>query len=497
MANFHSPRTFYVNLAAICLITLVAISSMITPVAGEEPVAKPSKMNVLFIAVDDLRPELNCYGCTHIRSPHIDALAASGMMFERAYCMVPVCGASRASLMTGIRPSRHRFVNYLTRADKDAPDIVALNAHFRNNGYHTISNGKIFHHRDDCLPGWSEEPWRPRIGGYQLAESRELATKNAQLPGRRRRGPPYEAAPADDNDYPDGRTATKSIEDLKRLSTTQQPFFLAVGFLKPHLPFVAPQKYWDMYDRRNIKLPRNYRIPKDAPRQAIHNSGELRAYAGIPPKGLLDDEMARALIHGYYACVSFVDAQVGRVLDALDALGLAKNTIVILWGDHGWNLGDHTMWCKHCCFESSMRVPLIVRAPQLPTAAKSAALVEFIDIYPSLCELTGIDPPTHLEGTSFVPLLKNPDAPWKQVAIGRFHAGDTICTDRFRFTEYSAASGKLEASMLYDHQLDPLENVNISEQADSAAQVQQLTRQLHSGMGRDDDLISSSKHPEK
>ncbi len=446
-----------------------------------------SRPNVLFIAVDDLRPELQCYGQQQIHSPNIDGLAAGGILFERSYCMVPTCGASRASLMTGLRPSRNRFVSYLTRADQDAPGVTTLNTHFKTQGYETVSLGKVFHHRNDSLAGWSKPPWRPTAQSYQLAENRKLQSR-AGNQGKKLRGPAFESAESDDEVYADGMIATQAIEELERLAGADDPFFLAVGFLKPHLPFVAPKKYWDLYDPAKIELPENYRRPTDAPDEAIHSSGELRAYHGIPAKGPVSEETARNLIHGYYACVSFTDAQVGRVLDELKRLGLAENTIVVLWGDHGWNLGDHTLWCKHSCFESSMHAPLIVRAPGIAGGKKTRGLTEFIDIYPSLCELAGLPKPDHLHGESFVSLLREPQQSWKTEAIGRFQNGDTIRTDRFRFSQYSTKDGRPTARMLYDHLNDPLENANLSETSANQQNVKLLKQQLDSKMGRDADL---------
>ena len=443
--------------------------------------SEPARPNVLFIAVDDLRPELGCYGKSHIKSPNIDKLAASGFVFERAYCMVPTCGASRASLMTSIRPARDRFVTYTAKAQEDAPGIMTLNTHFKNHGYHTISNGKIFHFREDNAQGWSEAPWRPKGGGgWRLEASRELAKTNP-----RNRGPAFESADASDTEYGDGMLAEKAVADLRRLKGESEPFFLAVGFLKPHLPFVAPKRYWDLYDADLIDLPDNYHPPKNAPNEAIHTSGELRSYAGVPPEGKVSDQLARNLIHGYYACVSFTDAQIGKVLDELDVLGLTENTIVILWGDHGWNLAEHTLWCKHSCFETSMHAPLIIRAPGVTTAGqRTKALTEFIDIYPSLSELAGLPLPAHLQGTSFVPILKNPKTQGKPSAIGRYKKGDTIRTDRFRFSEYTNAEGSFISRMLYNHQSDPAEDLNIADIPEQSAEVERLTAELHKGMGR-------------
>lgn len=435
--------------------------------------------NVLFIAVDDLRPELGCYGNPHIHSPNIDRLASQGTVFERAYCMVPTCGASRAALMTSIRPAPKRFVTHLASAEEEVPNITTLNTHFKNAGYTTISNGKIFHHPSDNAKGWTEAPWRPKAPTYKLPES--IAASKTTPKGR---GPAYESADVKDDFYADGKLANKTIEDLRRLKQQDEPFFLAVGFFKPHLPFVAPTKYWDLYEPNTISLPETYHRPQNAPDEAIHNSGELRAYAGIPKKGPVSDETALNMIRGYYACVSYTDANIGKLLDELDRLELADNTIVVLWGDHGWNLGEHTLWCKHSCFETSMHAPLIVKVPGKYAGQKTPALTEFVDIYPSLCELCGLETPEHCQGESFVRLLKDPSAEGKPFAIGRFGAGDTIRTDKFRYTEYSAKQQPPHAKMLYDHQKDPQEDTNIVGRPKLGETVEELSEQLNTNKGK-------------
>lgn len=440
---------------------------------------KPGKPNVLFIAVDDLRPELACYGQDHIVSPHIDRLAAGGVVFNRAYCQSPVCGASRASLLSGIRATRDRsFKGYLHHADKDWGAPLSLPKHFRRHGYYTISNGKVYHHRDDGAGSWSEEAWRPRGEwggrGYLTKENMAIARE-----AERGLGPAYECADVADSDYADGTTADKAISDLRRLKSMDKPFFLATGFVKPHLPFNAPKKYWDLYDRDEVNLADNPFRPKDAPDAAIHNWGELRAYHGIPKKGPLSEEMARTLVHGYYACTSYTDAQIGRVLDELDRLGLSDDTIVVLWGDHGWNLGEHTLWCKHCHFQTSLRAPLIVRVPWIKAGLKTNALTEFVDIYPTLCELAGLSIPEHTEGRSFVPLMKDPNRPWKEAIYSRFHKGDSVRTERYCYTEWTGNDGKTYARMLYDQQLDPDENTNISARPENAELVKRLSKELH------------------
>lgn len=458
-----------------------ALTTPVTPAVAPAKTSKPNKPNVLFIAVDDLRPQLGCYGHKQMISPNIDRLASQGVLFRRCYCQVPVCGASRASLLTGVRPTRDRFVSYSTWQDRDLPGAVSLPMHFRNHGYHTASRGKVYHHQADGKGSWSEPPWRPQSRpqdnwrNYLHPDSIAAARENKGA------GPAYEAADVPDNAYYDGQFADKAIADLQRLKEMDKPFFLAVGFLKPHLPFNAPTKYWNRYPREEIDLADNPFRPKGAPDAALHNWGELRAYWGIPKKGPLPDDLARTLIHGYYACVSYTDAQIGRVLDELERLQLRANTVVVLWGDHGWNLGEHGLWCKHCNFDTSLHSPLIVSAPGIAGGTKTNALAEFVDIYPSLCELCDLPVPGHLEGASFVPLMEDPDRPWKKAAFSRFYAGDSVKTDRYRYTEWRGKNGKVYARMLYDHETDPMENVNIAEYTEHKNRVAQMSAMIQRG----------------
>ncbi|MDA0816250.1 MAG: sulfatase [Planctomycetota bacterium] len=450
--------------------------------------AEPTRPHVLFIAVDDLRPQLGCYGQSQMQTPNFDALAARSVLFERAFCMVPTCGASRASLLSGIRPAPRRFVSHTARADEDVPHATTLNTHFKNNGYTTISLGKVFHFPADNLEGWSEKPWRPSGSGYQNTALQEeaMAEHRAKYPGRTKvRGMAYEAFDAPDEAYPDHETASKAIAYLEQFADQDEPFFLAVGFQKPHLPFCAPQSYWDLYDADKIELPANSGPPTDAPEGAVHTSGELRAYSGIPPEGPVSDETARNLIHGYYACVSFIDAQLGRLMTQLEASGLAENTIVVIWGDHGWQLGEHGMWNKHSCFETSMHAPLMIAAPGI-AAGRTASLTEFIDIYPTLCDLSSLEKPEHLEGVSLMPWLNDPATPGKLLAVGRFGPGDTIRTDFFRYSEYrkNHGAGDLTGTMLYDHRSDPGENQNVVAKPAYADDASALSRDLNRVTGR-------------
>jgi len=431
------------------------------------------KPNVLFIAVDDLRPELHCYGKTHIHSPNLDRLAASGTLFERAYCMVPTCGASRASLMTGLRPKPDRFTSHKTIAADDAPGIVTLNTHFKRQGYETVSLGKVFHTVSDNVKGWSKPPWKSKASVFKLSASYDLAKQS-----KHNRGPPTESAEVAEAEYADGDTAAKALLELQAFKQNEAPFFLAVGFVKPHLPFVAPKKYWDLYNPATIDLPDNYHPPENVPPDALHSSGELRKYATVPENGPVSDAMAKDMIHGYYACVSFIDAQIGKLLAELDRLELADNTIVVVWGDHGWNLGEHTLWCKHSCFETSLHAPLIVRAPGVSKAGgRVPALTEFIDIYPTLCALADLPLPKHLQGKSFVAQLEDPDTPGKSVAVSRYKNGDSVRNNHYRFTDYTQKAGA-PIPMLYNHRTDADENVNIAGEEKEAARVQRLRERL-------------------
>lgn len=313
-----------------------------------------------------------------------------------------------------------------------------------------------------------------------------MAEHRAKYPGRTKvRGMAYEAFDAPDEAYPDHETASKAIAYLEQFADQDEPFFLAVGFQKPHLPFCAPQSYWDLYDADKIELPANSGPPTDAPEGAVHTSGELRAYSGIPPKGPVSDETARNLIHGYYACVSFIDAQLGRLMTQLEASGLAENTIVVIWGDHGWQLGEHGMWNKHSCFETSMHAPLMIAAPGI-AAGRTASLTEFIDIYPTLCDLSSLEKPEHLEGVSLMPWLNDPATPGKLLAVGRFGPGDTIRTDFFRYSEYrkNHGAGDLTGTMLYDHRSDPGENQNVVAKPAYADDASALSRDLNRVTGR-------------
>lgn len=467
------------NKVTTCLLMGLTVGNIVNISAQQEEIPN-KKHNVLFIAVDDLRPSLGCYGQQHIHSPNIDRLAESGLTFTRAYCNVPVCGASRASLLSGLRPNRDRFVNFSCRQDEDVPGIVSLPMHFRNNGYYTMSLGKIYHHSNDGKGSWSENPWSPRTDvAYILPESLEQLIPHANSPGSFR-GPAFEAPDAPDHVYRDGMLANEAVTRMRELKNSGQPFFLAVGFWKPHLPFNAPKKYWDLYDFDKIELPDNMNKPKDAPDAAMHNFGELRNYSDVPRQGPLDEVYMRKLIHGYYASVSYVDAQIGKVLDELENLGLEENTIVILWGDHGYFLAEHGLWCKHSNLEKAAHTPMILRAPgKTVKNSRTSALVEFVDIYPTLSELAGLQKPFHLQGESFVPLAEDPDQPWKEEIYYRWIRGETVVTQTHTFTRwFSDGTGEVTGQMLFNIKNDPEETVNIAEKPEVKNLVRELSDKL-------------------
>ena len=429
-----------------------------------------TKPNILFIAVDDLRPELGCYGAGQVKSPEIDKLAASGTVFRRAYCQVAVCGASRASLLTGLRPTPARFLNYYTHAEKDAPGAMTLPEEFRKNGYHCISNGKIFHHRDDTEErSWSEPAWRPSINALDT-----LDPESKTMVSEKGRGPVFEAPDVHDSAYPDGQIADKTIHDLKRMKKDGKSFFIACGFQKPHLPFYAPKKYWDLYDRGGIDVADNQYRPENAPK-SLKGSSEFNNYH-LRHLEVNSDQWHRSMRHGYYACVSYVDAQIGRVLKTLDQLELRDNTIIILWGDHGWHLGEHNFWGKHNVMHLSTHSPLIVSAPGFGKGQQSDRLVEFVDIYPTLCDLAGITTVNNeLQGTSFKPLLSQADRSWKKAVFSKFGPARSVLTERYNYAEF-----KNGERMLYDLEKDMAENVNIAEDARHETLVKELSQLLRS-----------------
>jgi len=434
-----------------------------------------ARPNVLFIGVDDLSiAAVQAYtGNSVPRTPHLDALAAEGVRFDRAYAQQALCAPSRLSLMTGLSPDSLGIYDLKTTLREAHPDALTLPQYFRKHGYYATRRGKIFHEdsHDDPL-SWSESG--DSITSYDLyayasgeakafIAQREREAEEQGMTGFRRyahtRGPTTDTAERPDSAFEDGRMTDELIGMLSELKEREEPFFLAAGYHKPHLPFVAPRRYWDLYDRDAFALPTSTR-PEGAPSFAFHPWWELRTYHGVPKKGPLTEDETRKLLHGYYAATSFVDAQIGRLLDALEAEGLADDTIVVLWSDHGYHLGEMELWNKHTVWEQALRVPLIVRAPGVDGGAATDGLVGLVDLFPTLCQLADLPIPEDLDGRSFAPLLHAPELPWMPAVYSQYPKGGlenpermaySLRTAEYRFNAYvDLTSGETYARELYD-----------------------------------------------
>jgi N-sulfoglucosamine sulfohydrolase len=446
--------------------------------------ASSERPNILFIASDDLRTTLGCYGDPIAKTPHLDALAATGTLFERAYCQQAVCNPSRASLLTGLRPDTLQIWNLQASYRQTVPSVVTLPEYLIQHGYHSEQIGKI--HHGSGAPSRDPKSWTvPQV-------LHNVSKKDAyQLPENRtgRKAASTERAEVADNAYLDGQAADQAVAALQRLKQQDTPFFLAVGFRKPHLPFSAPSRYWDLYEREAIPLPR-YQNPDDVPDLALHTWKELFGYTDVAPGERLSNAKRRKLWHGYYAAVSFMDAQVGKLLAALSANGLSETTIVVFWSDHGFHLSEHALWAKTSNFDIDAHVPLIVRDPRLKGGQRTKALVELVDLYPSLVESCGLRIPESLEGRSFVPLLRTPQIPWKAAAFTQHPRpayygkkpsvmGYSMRTDRYRYTEWRRfGANDVLASELYDHRHDRGETKNEANNPEYAGELARLKKQL-------------------
>jgi len=425
------------------------------------------KYNVLFITIDDLRPLLGCYGYPEMHTPNIDALAKRGTLFNRAYCQFPVCNPSRASVLTGLRPDTVGVYDNFENFRETVPEAVTLPQHFKAHGYHTRSVGKITHGPNALLDqlSWSAPIWR-----------------EFWRPIDKTMNPSWQALDVPDNELEDGRIADAAVDVLKQIKDRE--FFLAVGFNKPHLPFYAPSKYFDLYPPQIFSGPVDSSLPKNAPNIASNPKG-LKAYQDISKYPPFDDEKTLELIRAYAATTSYIDAQVGQVLNQLDTLDLAENTVVVLWGDHGFHLGEHGLWRKNTLFEDSVRSPLIVSVPgQTAPNTKTDALVELIDIYPTLCDACQLPTPTALEGISMIPVVEQPTGTWKTAAFSQLERGSnvhgySIRTQRYRYTEWGQNGGR--GVELYDYEADPDETVNIAGLRENAELVAYLSERLHAG----------------
>lgn len=512
--------------------------SVFAPVYSQQK----SKPNILFLAIDDLKPILGCYGNTQIKTPNIDRLATMGTVFMRNYVQQAVCGPTRASLMTGKRPDYTKVWDLKTRMRDINPDILSLPQHLITQGYTTQGIGKVYDQRcvdkDLDKPSWSVPYYKtdikyygiygePAQGRYQLTATKALSEKyikEALDNGKTKAEandyvqtkikPTVENADVPDYAYTDGANVLQAIDILGQLKQKAQPFFFAVGIAKPHLPFVAPKKYWDLYNRNDMPVAPFQEKSKNAIDMAYHNAGEMRGYTDIPPLTSFTDQKPygitlpidkqKELIHGYYAAISFMDAQVGKLLNTLDSLGLTDNTIVVLWGDHGWHLGDHNLWCKHSNFEQATLAPLIIAAPGIAPSITNAQ-TEHIDIFPTICDLAGVNIPSVLDGKSLVSVMKNPGGSVKEYSVSQYprsgaaaenerlgyadpnSMGYSIRTKQYRYTIWMGngfrSNKPFDKSLiigteLYDYKKDPLEKVNVAKKK----KYKSVSENMHSKM---------------
>ncbi|MCO6047476.1 sulfatase [Aeoliella sp. ICT_H6.2] len=482
-----------------CLVAFVLPGEMTSLALAKQP-------NVLLILVDDLKPSFGAYGADFVHSPNLDRLAERGMRFEAAYCNQAVCAPSRNNLLTGARSTSLGIYGLSTNFRKAVPNAITMPQYFMQHGYHSAGVGKVYHvgHGNTGDPRSWSEPFHPEmVIDYALTESTggELTREEAYFSnqelnriGELPRGAAWERADVSDDDYSDGRIAIEGIERLRRFKKSDKPFFLALGFTKPHLPFCAPEKYWAMYDGVALPLATTHDYPEGAPSYAGKDKHvELNQYKPIPQSPPLDPEVEKTLVQGYYAALSYMDAQVGRVLDELDKLGLAEDTIVVLWGDHGYHLGDHGAWTKHTNYEQANRIPIIFAGPGVAQPGSiSSALVETVDIYPTLVELAGLpelDVPQPIDGLSLTGILAGEqdsvrDHAYHAYPRGNRRLGRAIRTSRYRLVEWMQFGSDAEPEYeLYDYQTDPLETRNL------AAEKPELVKELREKLDTHEDPV--------
>jgi arylsulfatase A-like enzyme len=457
--------------------------------------------NVLFIAVDDLKPCVGAYGDKHAKTPGMDRLAREGIVFQNCYCQQAICAATRASLLTGMRPDKTRVWDLVTDFRQVNPNSVTLPQYFKLMGYETAGMGKIYHIESagpgHDAPSWSIPYRDPKTKQYALPYT----------PNEKGRGKAVECADVPDNTYHDGKMTGMAIHMLDSLSQNKKPFFLAVGFLKPHLPFVAPKKYWDLYNRDEFEVAPFQKKALNSPDIAYHVSGELKTYSDIPQfdsysnneLNHLSVEKQKELIHGYYAAISYTDAQIAQLLDELDRLKIRENTIIVLWGDHGWHLGDHGLWNKHTNFEQATHTLLMMSVPGKKEGIRTSTLCEFVDIFPTLCDLNDLPVPKYLDGKSLVPAINNPNADIRDYAFSQYPRGNdkmgySIRTSRFRYTEWMAGhfttvmtydKNLVIAREMYDYQKDPLETENVLNKPEYKQEQNELERLFKESMQRE------------
>jgi len=474
------------------------------------------KTNVVFILVDDLKPTINAFGESQMITPNFDKLANESVVFTNAQAQQAVCAPSRVSFMTGMRPDYTQILDLKTHMRNKVPNSLTIPEYFKQNGYTTAGLGKVLHGaknndpqswsipfiNEDELPYNKAEPI-PADFQYQNANTRKIYDKVLQmkkngakintrkqltkLGGR----PSVENEDVPDDAYADGAIAKKSIELMQGFQQKNKPFFITIGFKKPHLPFVAPTKYWNLYNRNEIELAAFQEKAEGAPTYAYHTFGELKNYAdikeNIDQNGRVIDAKQRELIHGYYASVSYIDAQLGKIMDYLDASGLQKNTLVVLIGDHGWHLGDHGLWNKHSNYEQATRTPMIVRMPKGMTGFKNTSPVELIDVFPTICDVAGLKKPNNLQGLSLIPIIDGSATKVQEAALSQYPRNDkmgyALRTDNYRYVEWRQGNykkskdymnGKVVATELYDYEKDPLETKNLAKDPSYAKVVKHL-----------------------
>lgn len=488
------------------IITILCLLNITSGLAQTE-----EKPNVLFIFVDDLRPELGAYGNEIIQTPNIDKLASQGSTFMKHYVQAPTCGASRYSILTGTVPqsrdqlSNEAIRNYISRKPETEKPETFIHQ-LRRNGYYTVGIGKISHYIDG-LYGYSEDysdnvkpelpySWDKNIFNagkwkdgwdafFAYADGSSRITKERKVK-------PYEKGEVDDQGYPDGLSTNLALEELDSLSQQKNPFFLGVGFFKPHLPFTAPKKYWDLYDESKISITPSPDIPENINKASLHDNSEFNRYLLGEEKPNLEKsaskEYSRKIKHAYYAAVSYIDAQIGKLLDELESKGLDENTIVVLWGDHGWQLGDHRIWGKHTLFEKALRSPLIIKAPSITKQnQKVEKIVSSIDIYPTLMELCGAKMPYSTRGESMIGLLDKDELvkDWEEKSYSYFNDGITVRVPGYRYTKYFRDEQPIIE--LYDHLNDPNENRNIAgERPNLISQLDEILESGNTGLYNDD-----------
>ena len=510
--------------AFVSLTTLLALYLLIACEDHKEPT---KKHNILFVSIDDLRPTLGVYGDSIVHSPNIDKLASEGITFREVYCQSAVCAPSRASLMTGVRPDSTRVWHLGNKFREINPDAVTMPQYFSKFGYHTVNIGKMFHNYMPDSISWDEPDLRPsrylqkdwlkRDGetfyispevnaSQKIKRDSLLKLRPVRYADGWNTGPAWEAADVHDTMYYDGAQNELAKVALSRLAESDTPFFMGLGYFRPHLPFTAPKKYWDLYDPENIPLANNPEIPKDAPIQTMNSMYELRHYDDFghiahPTEAYrMSEDTVRILRQGYYASVSYVDALLGDLIAHLKKIGIYDNTIIAVWGDHGWKLGDHNSWGKMTNYNIDLKVPLIIRYPDQPNrGAQTFGIAELVDLFPTLCDLAEVDVPSYMQGTSLLPLIQNPELDWKQAAFSQFHRRPKVSADGQRYMGYSmntskyhyiewygwnpktGTKGDLKDIELYDSINDPHETVNIANHTDMVQTKKELADELAAG----------------